>query len=90
MQITTEVGHLWFTVLPILKVMLFQALAQEWTRLAELLQTNDFAGGRRIKEAMVVRVNVIDHLCIGTSDLDCISVADGLNTGLQAQGWHTA
>lgn len=59
-EIPTEVGHLWFAVLPILRVMLFSALVQEWTRLSKLLQTNDFAGGWRIKEATELRVNVID------------------------------
>lgn len=59
-EIPTEVGHLWFAVLPIPRVMLFSALVQEWTRLSKLLQTNDFAGGWRIKEATELRVNVID------------------------------
>lgn len=38
---------------------------QEWTTLVELLQTNGFADGRRIKEAIELRVlvNMIDHLC---------------------------
>lgn len=45
--------------------MWFPALVQEWTTLVELLQTNGFADGRRIKEAIELRVlvNMIDHLC---------------------------
>lgn len=65
MEVPNEVGHFWFALVPILRVLWFPALVQQWTTLVELLQTNGLADGRRIKEAIELRVlvNMIDHLC---------------------------
>ena len=43
MVVLTEVGHPWFAVVRILRVMFFPALLQEGTSLIELLQANGFA-----------------------------------------------
>lgn len=69
--------------------MLFLALVQEWTRLAELVQTLTIlqvGGGSRMHWAEGER----DRTFMQRNFRLCISVADGLNAGLQAQRWHIA